>query len=187
MKAINLLGISVVVVAVSSSAAFAKVDGGERAVTPLPKAGALADNVVVTPSGSTAPAQTPPPSASPQQNVNVAPQPGQPVEQAPVAVPPHKTVVTEDQPHNYMATIAGSALLGAVAGALIGGAIYVLDTPREHPERIGYWAAGGVLVGTGIGIINVATNESRAERAVSSRLPSDPVPTYRVSLLQTRF
>jgi hypothetical protein len=44
-----------------------------------------------------------------------------------------------------------------------------------------------VLVGTGIGIINVAVDESRAERAVANRLPSDPVPTYRVSLLQTRF
>jgi len=74
-----------------------------------------------------------------------------------------------------------------VAGALIGGAIYFLDTPREHPERIGYWAAGGVLVGTGIGIINVVADENRAERAVANRLPSDPVPTYRVSLLQTHF
>jgi hypothetical protein len=189
MKAINVVGISVVAVALASSAAFAKTEAGATAVTPLPKASVLADNVVVTPSGSTAPAPAPAPapSASPQQNVNVAPQQAQPVEQAPVAVPPHKTVVTEDHPHNYMATIAGSALLGAVAGALIGGAIYVLDTPRDNPERIGYWAAGGVLVGTGIGIINVATDENRAERAVSTRLPSDPVPTYRVSLLQTRF
>lgn len=182
MKAINLLGISVLAVALTSSAAFAKTDAGSRVVSPLPKAGMLADNVVVTPSGTTAPAPTPAP--PPTQSVNV--QPVQPVEQAPVAAP-HKTVVTEDRPHNYMATIAGSAFLGAVAGALIGGAIYFLDTPRDHGERIGYWAAGGVLVGTGIGIINVMADESRAERAVSTRLPSDPVPTYRVSLLQTRF
>ena len=67
-----------------------------------------------------------------------------------------------------MATIAVSALLGGVAGALIGGAIYFLDD-QEHPAHIGYWAAGGVLVGTGVGIVNVATDESRAERAVSSR------------------
>jgi len=113
-------------------------------------------------------------------------QAGQP-EQAPVYVPPHKTVVTEDKPHNYMSTIAVSAIMGAVVGALIGGAIYVLDTPREHPERVGYWAAGGVIVGTGVGLINVMADENRSERAVSSRLPSDPVPTYRVSLLQTRF
>lgn len=186
MKAINLLGISVVVVAVSSSAAFAKVDGGERAVTPLPKASVVADNVVVTP-GTNTPA--PAPTTPPNQTVNVQPVQGGQPEQAPVYAPqpPHKTVVTEDQPHNYMSTIAVSALMGAVAGALIGGAIYVLDTPRDHPERVGYWAAGGVIVGTGIGIINVMADESRSERAVSSRLPSDPVPTYRVSLLQTRF
>lgn len=180
MKAIHLFGISVMAVALTSSAAFAKTDAGARPVSPLPKAGALADNVVVTPSGTTAPAPAPTP--TPSQSVNV-----QPVEQAPVAMPPHKTVVTEDKPHNYMSTIAVSAIMGAVVGALIGGAIYVLDTPREHPERVGYWAAGGVIVGTGVGLINVMADENRSERAVSTRLPSDPVPTYRVSLLQTRF
>ena len=184
MKAINLLGLSVLAVALTSSAAFAKTDAGSRPVSPLPKAAALADNVVVTPTGQTAPA--PAPTAPTSVNVQPA-QPVQPVEQAPVVVPPHRTVVTEDRPHNYMTTIAVSAIMGAVAGALVGGAIYALDTPREHPERIGYWAAGGVIVGTGVGLINVMADESRAERAVSQRLPSDPVPTYRVSLLQTRF
>jgi hypothetical protein len=182
MKAINLLGISVLAVALSSSAAFAKTDVGSRPVSPLPKAAALADNVVVTPTGQTAPAPAP---ATPT-NVNVQPAP-QPVEAVPAVAPTQRTVVTEDKPHNDMATIAGSALMGAVAGALIGGAVYYLDTPREHPERIGYWAAGGVIVGTGIGLINVMADESRAERAVSQHLPSDPVPTYRVSLLQTHF
>ena len=181
MKAINLLGISVLAVALTSSAAFAKTDAGSRPVSPLPKAGALADNVVVTPTGQTAPAPAPGPTS-----VNVQPAP-QPVEAVPAVAPTQRTVVTEDKPHNYMATITVSALMGAVAGVLIGGAIYYIDTPREHPERIGYWAAGGVLVGTGIGIINVVTDESRAERAVSQHLPTDPVPTYRVSLLQTHF
>ena len=182
MKAINVVGISVVAVALSASAAFAKVEPGAQAVSPLPKASMVADNVVVTPSGQTAPA--PAPVQAPAQ-VNV--QPAQPVEQAPVYAPTRKTVVTEDRPHNYMTTIAVSAIMGAVAGALIGGAIYVLDTPRDNPQRIGYWAAGGVIVGTGIGIINVMADESRSERAVSQNLPRDPVPTYRVSLLQTRF
>jgi hypothetical protein len=179
MKTINLLGISVLAVALTSSAAFAKTDAGSRPVSPLPKAGALADNVVVTPNGQSAPAPAP-------TSVNVQPAP-QPVEAAPVVAPTQRTVITEDKPHNYMATIAVSALMGAVAGALIGGAVYYLDTPREHPERIGYRAAGGVIVGTGIGLINVMADESRAERAVSQHLPTDPVPTYRVSLLQTHF
>jgi hypothetical protein len=182
MKAISVFGISVVAVALSGSAAFAKVDAASGAVSPLPKATTLADNVVVTPNGTQAPAPQPAPT------VNVEPAyPAQPVQAAPAVAPTQRTVVTEDKPHNYMATIAVSALMGAVAGALIGGAIYYIDTPREHPERVGYWAAGGVLVGTGIGLINVMADESRAERAVSSRLPSDPVPTYRVSLLQTHF
>ncbi len=183
MKAINLFGISVVAVGLFSSTAFAKVEARSGAVSPLPKGTVVADNVVVTPNGNTAPAPAPQPA-----QVNVQPvQPVQPVEAAPVAVPPHKTVVTEDKPHNYVATVFVSALLGGLGGALIGGAIYYLDTPRDNPQNIGYWAAGGVLVGTGIGIINVAVDESRAERAVANRLPSDPVPTYRVSLLQTRF
>jgi hypothetical protein len=182
MKAINVLGISVVAVALSASAAFAKVESGSQAVQPLPKATTLADNVVVTPSGQAAPA--PAPVQAPAQ-VNV--QPAQPVEAAPVVAPTQRTVVTEDRPHNYMATIAVSALMGAVAGALIGGAIYYLDTPREHPERVGYWAAGGVLVGTGIGLINIMVDESRAERAVSMHLPTDPAPTYRVRMFQARF
>jgi len=188
MKAIQLFGISAVVVAVSASSAFGKVTDESQtraqsgAVAPLPKASTLADNVVVTPSGGqTTPAPAPQP--APQQ-INV--QPAQPAEAAPVYVPPHKTVVTEDKPHNYMATIAVSALMGGVAGALIGGAIYYLDDQNE-PRNIAFWAAGGVLVGTGVGLINVLADESRAERAVSTRFEKDPVPTYRLSLLKTTF
>jgi hypothetical protein len=184
MRAIKVLGVSVVAVALGSSAAFAKVtdqssvSSSAGAVSPLPKAGALADNVVVTPSGQAAPAPAP--------NVNVQPAPVA-VEPAPVVAPPQRTVVTQENPHNYVATVFVSALLGGIGGALIGGAIYYLDTPREHPARIGYWAAGGVLVGTGIGVINVIADESRAERAISNHLPTDPVPTFKMALLNKSF
>src|SRR5262245_30699158 len=175
MKAIKLLGLSIVAVAMSASASFAKVDqaktGAQNSVvTPLPAERTLADNVVVTPQGTSGP--TPVQPVQPVQQVA----PMQPVQTVPVA--PQKTVVTEDRPHNYMATIAGSALLGGVAGVLIGGAIYLLDD-QQHPYRIAYWAGGGILVGTGIGVINVIADESRAERAVSTRFDKDPVPTYR--------
>jgi hypothetical protein len=184
MKAIHVLGVSVMAVAMSASAAFAKVTDESKAtsaaVAPLPKASTLADNVVVAPSGQTTPAPAPAPAAQPTQ-VNVAP-----TESAPAYAPPHKTVVTEDKPHNYMATIAVSALMGGVAGALIGGAIYYLGD-QDHPQNIGYWAAGGVLVGTGVGLINVMADESRSERAVSTRFEKDPVPTYRVSLFKATF
>ena len=176
MKAIKLLGVSVVAVALSASAAFAKVEAGSAAVTPLPKAVTLADNVVVTPAGQ--PAQP----AQPVQTV----QPVQPVQTVPVTPVPHRTVVTENHPRNYVATIAVSALMGGLAGALIGGAIYFLDD-QNNPQNIGYWAAGGVLVGTGIGVINVVAAESRAERAIGLNHTKDPVPTYRLSLFKATF
>ena len=183
MKTTKILGMAFLGAVLSSSAAFAKTtDRG--VVTPLPKAITLADNVVVTPQSTPAPAPTPaqnttvvPAQPAPSQNVNVEP----------AAAPSRRTVHTEHEPKPFMSTIVWSAFLGGLGGALIGGAVYFLDD-QENPERIGYWAAGGVLVGTAVGIVNVATDESRAERAVSSRtMPRDPVPTFRLSLLQGRF
>jgi hypothetical protein len=182
MKSMKVLGIAALGVVMTTSAAFAKTtDEQVRAVTPLPKAVTLADNVVVTPQGNA-------PAPAPTNTTTVVPaQPAQPVVVEPTAPAPSRhTVHTQGEPKNMMSTIFVSALMGGLAGGLIGGAIYFLDD-QENPERIGYWAAGGVLVGTGIGIVNVMTDESRAERAVSTRFQRDPVPTYRVSLLQTRF
>ena len=184
MKTTKVLGIAFLGAVLTSSAAFAKTtDRG--VVTPLPKAITLADNVVVTPQS------TPAPAPAPSQNTTVVPAqpapPSQNVNVEPAPAPARHTVHPQHEPKPYMSTIVWSAFLGGLGGALIGGAVYFLDD-QEHPARIGMWAAGGVLVGTGIGIVNVATDESRAERAVaSSRLPRDPVPTYRVSLLQARF
>jgi hypothetical protein len=183
MNTTKILGMAFLGAVLTSSAAFAKTtDRG--VVTPLPKAITLADNVVVTPQG-TAPAPAP----TPAQNTTVVPAqpPAQNVNVEPAASPSRRTVHTEHEPKPFMSTIVWSAFLGGLGGALIGGAVYFLDD-QENPERIGYWAAGGVLVGTAVGIVNVATDESRAERAVSSRtMPRDPVPTYRLSLLQGRF
>ena len=143
-------------------------------IAPLPKAATLADNVVVTP-GPAAPTPAP---APPE-----AVQPAQPV---PVDTTPRRIDGGHrGRPHNYMATIAISALMGGVAGALVGGAIYYLDD-QDHPENIGYWAAGGVLVGTGVGLINMMADESRAN-ATAMHLPSDPVPTYRLALARVTF
>jgi hypothetical protein len=185
MKAIKLLGVSVVAVALSASAAFAKVGSEASAVTPLPKAVTLADNVVVTPSSQAAPAPAPAPTPA-QTQVQVQPAQPQAVEPVAVPAPTHRTVVTEDRPRNYMGTIAFSALMGGLLGALVGGAVYYLDN-QDHAYNIAYWAAGGVLLGTGVGIVNVAADESRADRAVGLNHPKDPVPTYRVSLLKTTF
>src|SRR6185436_1819062 len=121
MKAIKLLGVSVVAVALSASAAFAKVGAETSVVTPLPKAVTLADNVVVTPSSQAAPAPAPAPTpAQTQVQVQPAQQAAEPVAAAPRT---NRTVVTEDRPHNYMGTIAFSALMGGLLGALVGGAV----------------------------------------------------------------
>lgn len=126
----------------------------------------------------------------PQATVPAAPAPAVvPVqEQAPVVVPPQKTVHEDvSPPHNAMATIAVSALMGGVAGALVGGALYYLNDHQEHAGRIGIWAAGGVLVGTGVGVVQVVADESRASAAVSELWKPDPAPTYRLALYQAHF
>lgn len=112
-----------------------------------------------------------------------------PVEQpAPVVAPPQRVIHEDVQPpRNVMVTITVSALMGGIAGLLVGGAIYYLADNQEHAARIGLWAAGGVLVGTGVGIVQVAADESRASAAVSQVWSPDPARTYRLALFQTHF
>ena len=187
MKINKVLGASIGVFMMgAASMALAKpiahaaaASGSEAYVVPLPKAATLADNVVVE-GATTAPAPAPAP---------VVVQPAQPVATQPAVIetePSHKSVVHADvsPPHNYMATIAGSAFMGAVAGALIGGAIYYLGD-QTHPYNIAYWAAGGVLVGTAVGVTQVMVQESRVSRATA--MAADPAPTLRLALYQTRF
>jgi hypothetical protein len=112
----------------------------------------LAQNQVVVPAQPASPPAAAPP-------VQTAPQP--------VEVAPHKTVVTDDHPQNFMGTIATSTFFGALTGALVGAAVYFLDEPRRDPQHIYFWGGGGALVGLGVGLINVAANEDHRERAVS--------------------
>lgn len=109
-----------------------------------------------------------------------------PAQAQPVVVPAgSQKVVHEDvEPsHNYMATVAVSALMGGVAGLLVGGAIYYLGD-QTHPRNIGFWTAGGVLAGTAVGVAQVVVQEDRATRAVGY---ADPAPTYRLALVDARF
>jgi hypothetical protein len=126
------------------------------------------------------PNAAPPPPAAP---VVVQPQPAP----APIVEPRHSTTVVEHQPRNYMSTIAVSALMGGVAGVLVGGAIYYLGDNQTHAGRILYWGAGGVLLGTGVGVVQIVSEESRLDRATVTRLPADPAPTYRLALCRLRF
>src|SRR5947199_377333 len=114
--------------------------------------------------------------------------PVQPVAAEPAAPPVRKDVHEDVQaPHYVMGTILVSALCGGLAGLLVGGAIYYLSDDQHHATRIAYWAAGGVLVGTGVGIVQVVADESRASQAVSSIWSPDPAPTYRLALFTKQF
>jgi hypothetical protein len=121
--------------------------------------------------------------------VNVQTAPAQPPVVAPVAPEPtpRKVVTTNVESHNYMGTIAWSAIAGAVLGAAVGTAIYYIDS-GQHARNIAYWAAGGVLVGAGVGVIQVLVQESRVSEAVSSsHAPTDPARTFRLALYRYRF
>ena len=156
--------------------AFGMALGLMMSASPL----AFADNVIVGAQPAT-PAQP-----QPAQPSAVVVQPTAPVAAQPAVIdePSHRTVVHEEAPHSYMGTIFGSALAGGAAGALIGGAIYFLDN-QHHPYNIAYWAAGGVLVGTGVGLTQIMVQESRASQATAMR--SDPAPTLRLALFHTEF
>lgn len=123
-----------------------------------------------------------------QQTATVPAAPVQPIQTEPTAPPVQKSVHEDVQPpHNVMGTIFVSALMGGLAGVLVGGAIYYLSDHQAHAERIGIWAAGGVLLGTGVGVIQVVADESRANQAVSSIWSPDPARTYRLALLTKHF
>ena len=121
-----------------------------------------------------------PPAAAPA----AAPVAAAPVVAAPVAAPSHEVVHHHEG--SYMGTIALNALFGALAGGLVGGAIYYLSDNQTHPQRIAYWAAGGVLVGAGVGVVQIMA-DSRTESVAMSKLPHDPAPTYRLALLTSHF
>jgi hypothetical protein len=129
-----------------------------------------------------------PPAQQPAASTAVVPAAPAPVVAEPAAPPVKKEVHADvTPPHNAMATIAVSALMGGLAGLLVGGAVYYLADSQQHAARIGYWAAGGVLVGTGVGVVQVIADESRASEAVSSAWSPDPARTYRLALFTTRF
>jgi hypothetical protein len=197
-KAMNVLWTGIAVAAVvtlgATSTALAKTNvdlrssatttastTGTSPIQPLPRA-ILADNVVVTPSPEPTQAQpTPAPVAVP---AAVAPA-------VPVAQPEttrHKEVRAEvSSSPNYMSTIAVSALMGGVAGLLVGGALHYIDS-GEAWRNVGYWAAGGVLVGAGVGVVQLVVQENRVSEATALKhLPSDPAPTYRLALMRLEF
>jgi hypothetical protein len=188
------LGLLTMAMAVGPSVAFAKTTEGDApGVTPAAARAErlVADSVVVTPQGApTAQAAPAQPSAT-ATAVTPAPANATAVAPAPAVVGdtgPRRVVHTEVQPnHNYMSTIALSALMGGVAGGLVGGAVYYLGD-QHNAVNVAYWAAGGVLVGTGVGLVQLMVQENRVSEATALRkLPSDPAPTVRLALYRMHF
>ncbi|HEX3694118.1 MAG TPA: hypothetical protein VH374_01920 [Polyangia bacterium] len=174
----RLISLGVLLAAMVPAAAMAKTEipARTKAAVHLVQPLQLADVVVQSPPSSPTPA--PAPVAAPV----VAP--------APVAVeaPRSNTTYVEHENHrSYMSTVAINALMGGLAGVLVGGSIYYLADNQHHAGRVLYWGAGGVLLGVTVGVIQVATEESRADRAVGTNLPTDPAPTVRLALWTQSF
>ena len=162
---------------VTATAAHAELGASPRARATTPeRVQPLLADVVVNGSPQSPPAAAPAP-------VVVQPQPAA----VPIVEPSRNTTVVEHESHNYMSTIALSAVMGGVVGVLVGGSIYFLSDNQTHVSRIAYWGAGGVLVGTAVGLTQIAVEESRLDRATAARLPIDPAPTFRLALFQHRF
>ncbi|MDB4981981.1 MAG: hypothetical protein JWM82_2733 [Myxococcales bacterium] len=179
MIKIHFVSAMLVAAAVAPSVAHATENGAAKRAAPIERVQLLADVVVNSP-----PAPAPAPVAPAPAPVVVPAQ--APVVEAPPVHETHATVVEHEQ-HNYMTTIAVSALMGGLAGALVGGSIYYLSDNQTHAARIGYWAAGGVLVGGAVGLTQVIVQEGRVDRATASNLPTDPAPTFRLALVNGHF
>jgi hypothetical protein len=173
------------VATLAPAAALAKGDAPNTRPTIAPvQPLSLADNVVVTPGTQQQPAAPVVVPQNPQPGpVVVTPAPA--AAPAPAEAPRRTNTIVEREQRSYVGTVFVSALLGGFAGALIGGALWYLADDQEHPARIGYWAAGGVLVGTAVGVTQILVQESRVERATA--FARDPAPTYRLSLARIRF
>jgi hypothetical protein len=131
--------------------------------------GAQAQSQTSSTTTTTSPAPAPAPAAPSTTVVEPAPaqQPVVVQPAAPTAPAKQKQVITETHSENYMLTMAKSVFFGAVAGALVGTAVYFADH-ETHPRNIAYWGAGGAIVGGAVGLVQIAVNENRTEQAVSS-------------------
>jgi|GEM_PF-6351386 len=168
--------LSTVLVSLVSTAAWAHPNATPRRSFGEPMRLHLAEvEIVNTQPGGTPPAAQPTPVAA------------APVAAAPVVETPTRKDVVHHKDQNYMSTIAVSALMGALAGALVGGSLYYLADDQTHAQRIGYWAAGGVLVGTGVGLVQLMVQEGDHATASRAHLSTDPAPTFRLALLNQKF
>jgi hypothetical protein len=111
---------------------------------------------------------TPAPAPVVAQPVQTAPVQAAPVAQAPATSSKETRTVTEERDQgSFMGTVAKDTLYGALTGVVVGGAIYFISGQDTRPVTVAYWAAGGALVGAGVGLVEVMVRQNRREEAVS--------------------
>lgn len=96
------------------------------------------------------------------------------------------TVRTSEGP-TFMGTVARNTFAGAMAGLLVGGAIWLLDTPRHDAQNIGYWTAGGALVGAAVGVVQLLADENPTTRLGDRYARRGPAPAYIVPALSVKY
>lgn len=89
--------------------------------------------------------------------------------------------------HTFMGTVARNALGGALAGLLIGTAVWLLDTPRHDTQNIGFWTAGGALVGAVIGVAQLMGDENPSARLGDRYATTGPATAYLVPALSVKY
>jgi hypothetical protein len=119
--------------------------------------------------------QQPPPPPAPQTQVVV--NPNDPNAQPPPPPPARVRVETEATPQvetvangrSSAVIIATDALYGGFTGALIGGAVTLIDQGNNWQRDLMVGAGVGVLAGAGFGIYEAATTPRTVVRAVADR------------------
>jgi hypothetical protein len=89
---------------------------------------------------------------------------------------------------DFMGVIARNAFFGALLGGLIGGAGYLLSGRDWSPWNIAYFAAGGVIVGTAAGLVELMIRETQRPPVASLEWMERQMPrTVVVPLMQVGF
>lgn len=94
---------------------------------------------------------------------------------------------TTSSGRSYAATLVANSVAGAAVGAIAAGAAFLIDDSNQEWNDVLPWAGLGALAGLGAGALQVAVQESRAERATWDSGRADPAATMRLSFVKRRF
>ncbi|MBA2662557.1 MAG: hypothetical protein H0U74_09705 [Bradymonadaceae bacterium] len=106
-----------------------------------------------------------------------------------VVVPEERVRVEQVPPPNYIGVLTRSAFLGGILGGLVGLGGYLISGRTWDPWNIAYFAGGGILVGTAVGLIEIVARDDRAQgsRASLEYLERDMPRTLDVRIFNLDF